>query len=461
MSSVSLKVLTVILFVLVVIAPAARADRTEEAIEKAAYMNASVVRMYKEGRIEEALNAGERAYKTIAETLGPEHPETATALYNLAVLLQETGELRRAEALFIRALKIREATLGARHRDTIESRRRLADIRKILAGPKAAGEPKPSEKIKNNSTGSRAPVKIRRRSVRVAPVQPKVAAKIEVIKPEPRAKILPQPIAVPKPIGAVAGKAPAIANGGGEPKSSVKILKNGSGGNAAVSGALRETGTGSKTEGAPLPLKTRSLEMVLAESGEESQKAGAMAVKFDEYKVQLGVDALMKIPGVPGELRVWIGAPEYAPEFREGMKKAAGSLPKVGETAKVTVFAPAFEVEPRESICMRLHPTGAEVRFMLRPTRKGVFNVSADVNLYGSDDCSGAPVPKAVETLQVTVKVDAGEVVGERAGEMWEVFWGKFLDFWGAVVALFFGLILFLLRGKLKKIFGFGGGKKG
>ncbi|VAV85532.1 hypothetical protein MNBD_DELTA01-1369, partial [hydrothermal vent metagenome] len=92
MSSVSLKVLTVILFVLVVIAPAARADRTEEAIEKAAYMNASVVRMYKEGRIEEALNAGERAYKTIAETLGPEHPETATALYNLAVLLQETGE---------------------------------------------------------------------------------------------------------------------------------------------------------------------------------------------------------------------------------------------------------------------------------------------------------------------------------------------------------------------------------
>ncbi|VAV83688.1 Chemotaxis protein methyltransferase CheR [hydrothermal vent metagenome] len=501
MGRIFLKVFTVSLFVLMVLAPVARADRTEEAIEKAAHMNASVVRMHKEGRIEEALEAGERAYNAIAEMLGLKHPSTATSLHNLAALFQEMGELRRAETFFKRALKIREATLGARHRDTINSRRKLTAIQKILSGPTAAGEHKPSTKIIKNGGGRAAPVKTTAPTVRVAPVKPKIVdtktikttgkprakisprptapvkttaptVRVAPVKPKtvdtktikttgkPRAKISPRPTAtVTDSIGRGVGRAPASANGEREVKPSAKIIKNAPGG---TSGTVKEinaeiVAVGEEEEHPALV--TRSLPIVIAENGEESEPAMVKDAKFDEYKVKLGVDALMKIPGSVGVLRVWIGAPEYTPEFREGMSEVTGTLPKVGETARVKAFAPDFEIEPADSICIKLHPTGADALFELRPKKKGQFNVSAVVNLYESDDCSGAAIPRAVETLQVTVKVDTGKVAVEHAGEMWKVFWEKFLDFWGAIVALFFGLILFLLRGKLKKIFGFGGDK--
>lgn len=179
------------------------------------------------------------------------------------------------------------------------------------------------------------------------------------------------------------------------------------------------------------------------------------AAKLDEYKVVLGADPLIKMPGVPGELRVWIGSSSVDPNLPGHMTKATGTLPAIGETAKVTPFAPAFDIEPIESICMGIDRTGSAVRFRLRPTRVGTFNVGADVQLFHSSDCSGAPVPKSTETLQITVVVDKDEVLQERTKRLREILWEKFLDFWGLSVALFFALLLFLIRGRLKKWFSF------
>jgi hypothetical protein len=179
------------------------------------------------------------------------------------------------------------------------------------------------------------------------------------------------------------------------------------------------------------------------------------AAMLEEYKVVLGADPLIKMPGVPGELRVWIGSSSVDPNLPGYMTRATEYLPAIGETAKVTPFAPAFEIEPNESICVGIDRTGSAVRFRLRPTRVGTFNVGADVQLFHSSDCSGAPVPKSTETLQITVVVDKDDVLQERTKRLGEVLWEKFLDFWGLSVALFFALLLFLIRGRLKKWFSF------
>jgi tetratricopeptide (TPR) repeat protein len=51
--------------------------------------------------------------------LGPEHPDTATSLNNLALLLQHQGDLAGVRPLFERALVIWEKALGPEHPDTL------------------------------------------------------------------------------------------------------------------------------------------------------------------------------------------------------------------------------------------------------------------------------------------------------------------------------------------------------
>ncbi len=68
----------------------------------------------------------ERALAIKEKVLGPEHPQTALALNNLAHLLQDQGDLEGARRLHERALAIREKTLGPNHPDTAESLNNLA-----------------------------------------------------------------------------------------------------------------------------------------------------------------------------------------------------------------------------------------------------------------------------------------------------------------------------------------------
>lgn len=183
-----------------------------------------------------------------------------------------------------------------------------------------------------------------------------------------------------------------------------------------------------------------------------SEKA---ARTLDDYAVMVSADETIRKPGHPGEMRVWIGDPQFKPATPVGMRSGETAIPAKSNTAKVTPFAPGIEVEPKESVCERIDPGGSEVRFQLKPVEKGVFKVGADVALYDSDDCSGAPIPKTAATVQVQVVVDVPAAVDNGVLEMLEVLWEAFLKFWGEAVALFFALLLFLLRKRLAKWFGF------
>ena len=62
----------------------------------------------------------------IRDRLGPDHPDTATSLNNLAALYDSQGAYAKAEPLYLRALAVREKALGPDHRDTATSLNNLA-----------------------------------------------------------------------------------------------------------------------------------------------------------------------------------------------------------------------------------------------------------------------------------------------------------------------------------------------
>jgi tetratricopeptide (TPR) repeat protein len=74
----------------------------------------------------------ERALAIREKVLGPEHPDTATSLAGLAVLLQDQGDLVGARPLYERALAIREKVLGPEHPDTAASLANLALLLEAL-----------------------------------------------------------------------------------------------------------------------------------------------------------------------------------------------------------------------------------------------------------------------------------------------------------------------------------------
>ena len=129
---------------------------------------------------------------------------------------------------------------------------------------------------------------------------------------------------------------------------------------------------------------------------------------------------------------------------RNRRKSKNAVIPALGDRARVTPLAPAFKVEPKDSGCIRIDPTGSQVSFTLTPTQGGTFDVGADVALYDTSDCSGTPIPKGTTTLKV-------QVVVKRAGQFLDVFWQELLKFWGVIIALFFAVIVFLIRKQLKK----------
>jgi tetratricopeptide (TPR) repeat protein len=70
----------------------------------------------------------ERVLAMREKARGPEHPDTATSLNNLAAVLQDQGDLAGARPLFERALAIREKVLGPEHPDTAASLNNLAGL---------------------------------------------------------------------------------------------------------------------------------------------------------------------------------------------------------------------------------------------------------------------------------------------------------------------------------------------
>ncbi len=96
------------------------------------------------GRYAEARTFFEKALALREKSLGPEHPDVATSLNNLAVLFENQGQYPKAEPLLQRALAVREKVLGpvlivdeAHHlrNDVLEDLRLLDPLRDGLPKP--------------------------------------------------------------------------------------------------------------------------------------------------------------------------------------------------------------------------------------------------------------------------------------------------------------------------------------
>ena len=86
--------------------------------EKVKQLDVEVERLYEAGKYAEATVIAERSLAWREVELGPEHPDTANSLNNLAGLNYSQGLYAKAEPLYQRALAIREKALGPEHPET-------------------------------------------------------------------------------------------------------------------------------------------------------------------------------------------------------------------------------------------------------------------------------------------------------------------------------------------------------
>jgi CHAT domain-containing protein len=89
-----------------------------QSLEEADKLHQQAIQLYNQGRYDEAINLAKEVLAIREKALGPEHPDTATSLNNLAGLYETTGRYAEAEPLYKRSLAIREKVLGSDHPDT-------------------------------------------------------------------------------------------------------------------------------------------------------------------------------------------------------------------------------------------------------------------------------------------------------------------------------------------------------
>jgi tetratricopeptide (TPR) repeat protein len=99
-----------------------------EDVEEAKRLQRQADQLYQQGNYTEAASLGERVLTILEKALGPDHPETATALSNLAEAYRSMGEYAKALPLYQRALVIVEKALGPDHPDTATTLNNLAEV---------------------------------------------------------------------------------------------------------------------------------------------------------------------------------------------------------------------------------------------------------------------------------------------------------------------------------------------
>jgi tetratricopeptide (TPR) repeat protein len=81
-------------------------------LEEATHLSKEVNQLYQKGRYREAIPMAERALAIREKALGPDHPDVALSLNNLAELHRTIGDYGLAKPLYQRALTIWEKALG-------------------------------------------------------------------------------------------------------------------------------------------------------------------------------------------------------------------------------------------------------------------------------------------------------------------------------------------------------------
>jgi CHAT domain-containing protein/Tfp pilus assembly protein PilF len=102
------------------------ATENDRALQEAHKLYENARNLRDAGQYEEALSLFERVIETRQMILGPDAPELAAVIHDLAVLYYYKGDYPRAELLSNRALAMQETTLGPEHPQTAASLNLLA-----------------------------------------------------------------------------------------------------------------------------------------------------------------------------------------------------------------------------------------------------------------------------------------------------------------------------------------------
>src|SRR4030042_1721628 len=86
-----------------------------QSLDDGARLNQQFIQLYRQGRYKEAIPFAERALSIYEKALGPDHPNVAISLNNLAVIYQALGDYKKAEPLLKRSLGIEEKAHGPDH----------------------------------------------------------------------------------------------------------------------------------------------------------------------------------------------------------------------------------------------------------------------------------------------------------------------------------------------------------
>jgi tetratricopeptide (TPR) repeat protein len=103
-------------------------------------LNHKVAKLSKQGKYTEANEIAEKALEVAENTFGPDHPNTAASLNNLAELYRVQGRYAEAEPLYKRALPIYVKALGADHPTVAKVLGNLLQMKKQMGNKPEASE---------------------------------------------------------------------------------------------------------------------------------------------------------------------------------------------------------------------------------------------------------------------------------------------------------------------------------
>ncbi|MEO5364560.1 MAG: tetratricopeptide repeat protein, partial [Magnetococcus sp. DMHC-8] len=103
-------------------------------------LNEEVDRLYQAGEYERAVVVAREALEVAKTQAGPDHPDVAASLNNLALLCRAQGQYAQAELFHHRSLAIWESRLGPDHPDVAIGLNNLAALC-IVRGQYAQAEP--------------------------------------------------------------------------------------------------------------------------------------------------------------------------------------------------------------------------------------------------------------------------------------------------------------------------------
>jgi serine/threonine-protein kinase len=102
--------------------------RVDDVPTQALWASAEGTVLLRAGKYAEARAAHERALALREKSLGPDHPDTATSLHNMASVLCAQGDCPAARPFLERAVAVSEKSLGPEHPDTAMSLSNLGEL---------------------------------------------------------------------------------------------------------------------------------------------------------------------------------------------------------------------------------------------------------------------------------------------------------------------------------------------